>query len=265
MACKWWLCRLAYLHSLRKHRTMKRLSTFSLLLALASGAQAVAVYSLASDFSDAANPNGVWSFTQGVTPLPHFLPTGGNALNPALTNGFWGTGSDLNVSVPFVGKTTQAGGTLSGYNNGDFLSGQVIAHSANSGSSLFVNWTAPAAGTISFSASAWYAQTPVNRVNEVYVSLQGTPLSGPTTINNTSSETNRVLFAGTGLAVAPGDVLSFEIRKQAAQTFGSITGLDETVTFTATAVPESATMGLMLVGLAGVTAAARRRAVAGAR
>jgi hypothetical protein len=242
-----------------RHRPMKSLATFSLLLALVNGAQAVTVYSLANDFSDAANPNGVWSFTHGVVPLSHFMPIGSNPLNPGLANGFWSNGPNVDENSPFIGKATQSGGTLSGYSNGDFLSGQVVAHSPNSGASFFVNWTAPAAGSISFSASAWYGHSAIDRVNELFVSLQGVPLSGPTIINNTLNESNRQLLSGTGLVVAAGDVLSFELRKQVGQTFGSIAGLDETVNFVATPIPEPATVGLMLAGLGIVAGVARRR------
>jgi hypothetical protein len=251
---------------------MKPFAAFTLLLTMAGGAQAVTTYSLAGDFSNAANANGVWSFTQGSSTLLHFGPVGSNTLNDAVSNGFWGVGNNLDTAVPFVAKTSKNGAAAAGYSNADFLAGQVILHSSNTAdtaTSLFVNWTAPGAGTIQYSATAWYAHSPVNRGNDILVALNGNSLAGPFAISNTSSETNRVSIGGaTSYNVAAGDVLSFEIRKQLGQPYGSITGLDETVLFTATPVPEPSAYGLMLAGLAGlagVSSAARRRASTAAR
>jgi hypothetical protein len=241
---------------------LKTVASFTLLLGLAASAQAV-TYSLASGFSNASNPNGVWSFTQGSTLLGQQTLVGSNALNPALANGVWGVGPNLDTAVPFVGKTTQNGAATAPYSNADFLAGQVIVHSANSGDALFIHWTAPAAGTVSYLGSAWYAHSPVVRANNVFVTLGGTPLSGPTLINNTSSQASPVLLPGlTSTLVAAGTVLSFEIRKDAAQAFGSITGLNLTVDFTASPVPEPATYGLLMAGLLGVGAVVRRRSAA---
>ncbi len=241
---------------------MKSLCTLAVALALTGTAHALTPYSLANDFSDIDNPNGVWSFMQGSTALTHHSPLegNGNTLNPAVANGFWGTGDDLNTDVPFVAKTVLNGANVIGYGNQDFVLGDVIAHSPNAGESLFINWTAPATGTISYNASAWYAHSGVLRANEVLVTLDGTSQGVASLINEVNDRDAPMPLWGTSLAVAAGDVLSFEIRKEASQQFGSITGLNVAVDFTAAPVPEPAAYGLMMLGLGAVGAAARRRA-----
>ena len=80
-----------------------------------SGASHALTYSLGGDFSDTVNPNGVWSFVQGTTPLAHYLPSGSsNALNTALSNGFWGPGPNLDSATPIIGKVTSHGAAATG-------------------------------------------------------------------------------------------------------------------------------------------------------
>lgn len=233
-------------------------------VAVATGAghaqAATTAYSLAGGFSNTANPNGVWSFTQGSAALIHFTPTGGHPLEPGVADGWWGVESSLAANMPFVAKTTVNGASVAGYSNDDFLADQVIVRSGDFGPSAFVRWTAPAAGTVDFSTSAWYVHSAFSGVNELRVTLDGVAQGGLLTINDTSYESHRQALSVPGLTVATGSVLSVEIRKKALQDFGSITGLEHTVLFTATPVPEPATYGLMLVGLLGVGAVARRRA-----
>ena len=227
-----------------------------------SMAQAATVYSLSDDFSNASNPNGVWSFTQGSTPLAHFNPTTGNTIYSALGNGYWGTGNDLNVNTPEVAKTTASGSATGAYTDADFLSGDVILHSANPGSGepLFINWTAPSAGTIDVSGLTWFAHSPVIRSNDVLVTLGGTTLlTGVVSSSSYAGRSNALSYSFSGQAVSAGTVLSVRYTPTANQTFGSIAGLSQTVTFTASPVPEASTWALMVAGLGLLTALTRRR------
>lgn len=240
--------------------TGRAVAALTLAAALAVPAHAV-TYDLAADWSDAANPNGAWSYTQGATPLTHFAqPSDGNSLNPAASNGFWGVGPTF-TSAPFMIKTTRSGSATAPYNDGDFLAGDVIVHATNpgAGAPAFIHWTAPGAGEISFAGSVWYAHSPVARSAEVTALLDGTTL-GSVTVTNGVTRTSALSLSGSSLAVAAGDVLAFRFDPSAGQTFGSLAGIALTVDFEAAmAVPEPATWACMIAGFAMTGAATRTR------
>ncbi len=237
---------------------------FAAAALLATGAMAspalATVYTLGGDFSNANNPNGVWSITQGTTLLTHYpQPSDGNSLDSAAANGFWGVGGSFNTDVPFVLQTTEDGSATGSFNNNDFLTGDVIAHSPNSGAPLFINWTAPSAGSISFSSAVWYAHSPVTRSN-VVSDLLGGSLLNTITVDNTSNRSAPITtLSGSSLAVSAGEVLAFSFAQSPGQTFGSLDGISATVNFSSSAVPEPATWAMMLVGVVGLGAVRRAR------
>jgi hypothetical protein len=230
-------------------------------IALPQSASA-ANYSLASDWSDVTNPNGVWSFVAGSTTLTHYpQPAVANTLNPAAANGYWGLRSDFEAIGGFVLKTTTSGTGASPYNNGDFLAGDVILHTLNDGGITYINWTAPNAGTMSFASSVWYAHSPVTRSDDVAAFLNATSLGSVTLASGVARTSAVTSLSGNNLAVAAGDVLSFRFTKAAGQTFGSLAGIGLTVDFTPriSAVPEPATWDMMIIGFGLVGSALRRR------
>lgn len=100
----------------------------------------------------------------------------GNALFPAIpVTGYLGTGNDLNRDAPDVLRTS-ADGSGAGETSGAFLGGDLIVHGPNAGDAALLVWTAPAAGSIDFTGSVWYAHPAVNRCSEVTVSPGGTVL-----------------------------------------------------------------------------------------
>ena len=168
-----------------------------------------------------------------------------------MANGYWGTGSNLNVNTPEVAKTTANGSATGAYTDADFLSGDVILHSANpgSGNPLFINWTAPSAGTIDVSGLTWYAHSPVFRSNDVLITLGGTTLlTNVVSSSSYAGRSNALSYSFSGLAVSAGTVLSLRYTATTGQGSGSIAGLSETVTFTASPVPEASTWAMMVVG-----------------
>jgi PEP-CTERM motif len=233
------------------------LLTSALILAVPAQAQ---TYNLATDYSNTNNPNGVWSFTRGATPMvKQPAQSTGNPFDLAATNGYWGSSTDYNSSVS---KVTVNGTAAAPYNNGDFLAGDVIIHSSNPNtfSPLTINWTAAAAGSIDFTSSVWYAHSVVTRSNDVQAFLGNTSL-GTVTVNNSITRTNAITsLAGTGLAVLAGDVLSFRFSPTSSQQFGSLAGIGLTVNFTPRigAVPEPGTWAMMLFGFGLVGSAMRR-------
>ncbi len=228
-----------------------------LALCLATPAVAATPYSLAGDFSQTTNPNGVWSFTQGNVALGRFLPSTPSAV---LADGYWGVGSNLAADTPWVARAAVNGAAAPPSSNNDFLAGDIIIHSTNfsAGDSVFVRWTAPAAGSIDFNASTWYAQRPLDRAVDVFVTLGSTVL-GSASLNNTIGRSNAVTFAGAALPVSAGTVLSFEFRTSVGQPFGTISGLSETVLFTAAPIPEPASLAMLFSGILSLGVIARRR------
>lgn len=104
-------------------------------------------------------------------------PTDGNTLNPAAANGYFGVASNFS-SVPFILETSQDGASTSPYTDDDFLAGDIIAHSTSpgGGAPLFIDWTAPADGTITYSGEVWYAHSPVTRSNDYFLTLDADPI-----------------------------------------------------------------------------------------
>jgi hypothetical protein len=234
------------------------------LICLAFGAltsQAATVYDLATDFSTTSNPNGVWSFVQGSTPLPsQSQPTDGNALNPAAANGYFGVAGNFSTA-PFVFEASQDGGSTSPYTDNDFLAGDILAHSTNpgAGANLFIEWTAPSDGTISYSGEVWYAHSPVTRSNDYALTLDGgSDLASGTVTNGDGLNAPSTFDSSGSLTVDAGDVLALELSPTAGQTFGSLAGVDLTVDFTAS-TPEPGTILLLAGGLFGIAAAVKLR------
>ena len=226
-------------------------------------------YSLTNDWSNINNPNGVWSFYDGSTLLGwQAAPTpNGNAAIPAVANGFWGAGPNLNSDTPEIFKAL-VNGSAAGETNLDFLAGDVVLHSPNSGGPIIINWTAPSAGAIDFSSKEWYAHSSVNsqnRENSLSVFLGGGSYGSPQ-LQSQSSDFDRNdygSFFGSNLTVSAGEQLSFQFSRTQRQPFGSLNGFDLMVNFTPTqssaALPEPTTWAMMLVGFGLVGFAMRKR------
>jgi hypothetical protein len=222
------------------------------------------VYNLSSDFSNTANPNGVWSYVYGGNPLAHqaAATANGNPLIPATAGGYFSTGPDLNANTPDVLKAAVNGSAAGGTNN-DFLAGDIVIHSPNDGTALSIVWTAPTAGTIDFSSGIWYAHSSVSRANTASVLLDGTLLNSAVISSSSlsgSQRSNPWSNAGNGLSVDAGDQLVFNFVKFASD-FGSLNGISATVDFTpnVSAVPEPSTWAMMILGFAGIGFLAYRR------
>jgi hypothetical protein len=137
---------------------------------------AAEVYDLASDWSDAVNPNGLWSYN-GVDGLPlpihrsdwdsqtrieHF-----SSPQPA-----W-SAEDLSRSVPMAFKSLDVtAGTIW---NLDAPAGRVGMH----GQPLFagVTWTSPASGTATVSGGVWKMRKNNGRIVDWHLTVNGLPLT----------------------------------------------------------------------------------------
>ncbi|MBN8993347.1 MAG: PEP-CTERM sorting domain-containing protein [Rhizobiales bacterium] len=233
-----------------------------LALAAPSAGHAV-TYNLSTDFSNSANPNSVWSYVYGNTPLPNqpAAIANGNSFQPATAGGYFSTGNNLNQDTPFVARAA-VNGSAAGGTNLDFVAGDIVIHSPNDGTALSIRWTAPSDGLIDFHTLVWYAHSSVDRSNDVSLLLGGNPFD--TVLVNTASYTNntdRWDVTGNGFSVAAGEILELVFAKTAGQPFGSLNGLSFDVDFTpnVSAVPEPSTWAMMILGFAGVGFVAYRR------
>jgi hypothetical protein len=229
-------------------------------------AQAGTIYDLANDFSNTSNPNGVWSYVQGSTPLPlQSEPTDDNSLNPAAANGYFGVATNFSTA-PFIFEASQDGASSPPYTDNDFLPGDILAHSTNpgDGANLFIDWTAPADGTITYSGEVWYAHSPVDRSNDYALTLDGgSDLASGTVTNGDGLSAPSTFDSSGSLTVDAGDVLALELVPTAGQEFGSLAGVDLTVDFAASS-PEPGTILLLAGGLFGIAAAVKLRRTASA-
>jgi hypothetical protein len=236
-------------------------------LAGATAAQAGPInLDLSGDFTMPAPSNG-WSFTYGtfLTPpgsaVPHqATESTSNALHDAIPNpgGYYSVGGNsLNVNNPLLFKSARDGSTLTGYHDTDFLTGDVVVHSSNTtGEALWINWTAPTAGTISdLDISTWFAHSALTpgdvRSNSVILSIAGSVVDTDV-VTNASDRNNRVALTGaSSYAVAAGDLLSIAFMKAPTSSFGSLSGVAAAFTFTAT-TPIPAALPLFASALVGL-------------
>ncbi len=240
------------------------LATTLMALAAPSASHAV-TYNLSTDWSNSANPNGVWSYSYGNGLVPYqAVAAPGNPLAPATLGGYFSSGPDLNVNTPDVLRAA-VNGSAAGGTNLDFIAGDIVIHTPNDGSTLSIRWTAPSAGLIDFHTLVWYAHSSVSsesRSNDVSMLLAGSAFStvqvNPTSYKN---NTDRWDSTGSGFSVAAGDILELAFAKASGQAYGSLNGLSFNVDFSpaVSAVPEPSTWAMMILGFAGVGFMAYRR------
>jgi hypothetical protein len=231
----------------------------------AAAAQA-ASYNLGTDLSGANSPgSSPWTVTfNGGTTLPTVAGVGsnGNALEPAIVGPFFGTGGNLNADVPFV-FTAATNGSGAGLTDNDFLIGDVIIHTPNSGTDVTITWTAPTDGILdNLDFAAWYAHSSVVRSNDVSLAIDGDPASPHSWVTSTVLNSNRLGAAGLtggGLSLNAGDLITLSLAKTALQSFGSLTGVNLSFDFQAAVTPVPPALPLFVSALAGLGWFAHRR------
>lgn len=229
------------------------------------------VYDLATDWSDVANPNGVWSYNGDggppiTTQLPDWDPSSvffGSAQPAWAANTFQDAGH-----VPVWFKRVTDSTTL------DIPIGVVGMHGSEgfTVAQVGVSWTSPIEGTVDITGGIWQAikgpdasgGNHANRNSDWNIRLNSTDLTGGNLSGSDSftSVSPFDLLAGsggalalTGLSVSIGDVIALEFISPTS--FATFNGVDLTVTaLTASAVPVPAAFwlfGTALIGLVGLS------------
>jgi hypothetical protein len=240
----------------------------ALLFASASLQASVITYNLTTAEnanSGNLNPDGIWTFLAGTTILPYnIIPPTGSCLSayPGLSSDF----AAGNVTGNCIPAFAVASGTGPGSPD-DFLKGNVVVHSWDPSNGAlngqaFVTWTAPVKGTITIAGLIWYAQSAQTRSNDYILTLDATTLASGTVAYNSSNGYDRahpIAFTGGGtLTVNAGDTVALEVLKSQGQPYGSIDGIDLTVTET-TATPEPSSLILLGTGFLGLAGAIRKK------
>jgi plastocyanin len=214
----------------------------TLLAAAPAGATAV-VADLVTDWSDMSNPNktnphGTWQYRQGTTNLP--LVSNWNA---AGTVGFTSTQpawTPSNAAGDFLpawlkARSVPAGTTV------DWLVGDVIDHTVDAfngnpglGAANVMFIDTNFSGTTTISGHVWDAAHDSSRPQDWALLVNGIQVASGK-LNGSVPRSMPQTFNVTGVSLAPGDVVEFQVSKDASSTFGFFVG--ETLTISAAATP----------------------------
>jgi hypothetical protein len=130
------------------------------LLVLAAPAAAQSVYDLRLDWSDVANPNGVWAYRQS---------TG------LLSSGTWS--SDFSAQPAWLGIFPTMWLRAQSTAGLDVQVGDIVTHTANGGNPISnVVWTSPSGGVIDIAGGVWMLRD-IGRSDDWFIRHNGTLLS----------------------------------------------------------------------------------------
>jgi hypothetical protein len=190
-------------------------------------------YDLAADWSDADNPNGVWTYREGTDALPSvadWTPLTSPVVQPA-----WAPSTAGGNFLPAWFKSTANHPA-----DLDILVGDVVVHSTdafNGQSSGVANviWTSPINGVIDISGAVWITRD-IGRGNTWTLLLNGVSLTSGTIFSGDPFNRADPFDFATGsggpavlneIEVSPGDVIELRIEKTS--TFGDFVGINLTI------------------------------------
>jgi len=231
-----------------------------LLVGLPAFAQ---TWDIKTDWSDAINPNGVWSYREGSNALPSIAAFEGSGFSSVPQPGWARSGTATN-RLPFWFKSQ--GNEVFSRN---FIAGDVVVHSTdpfNGVGSGLANavWRSPVTGAVNVTGGVWIGRE-IGRSSDWRLLLNGVVLTGGNVASGDAFDrTNPFLFSlGSGgssilnnLAVRTGDELQLQFNSGGAQ--GDFVGVNFRVV-NASVVPETGSLVLLSFAVAPVTFALVRR------
>ncbi|WP_372785271.1 PEPxxWA-CTERM sorting domain-containing protein [Phenylobacterium sp.] len=229
--------------------------------ALAGAAQA-SVYDLKTDWSNASNPNGVWTYRQGVSALPFVASWRPSDLN-GVVQPAWAQGNTSGAFLPGFFQAVAAGSAMCA--TCDWQVGDILDHTtdqANGGGEGIANvlFTSPSNGSADISGLVWNARS-INRTQDWSLSINGTVVdSGVLLGDGTQGRLNPTVFNFSNVALAVGDQVVLSYIQDPRAPFGDLVGSNLDINLTPSGgVPEPATWAMMVVGFGGLGAVLRRR------
>jgi hypothetical protein len=234
----------------------------SALLILSPTKSFATVYDLADDWSDTANPNGVWQYRAGDAAINTHFPTFGpglitnfNSAQPA-----WVAAASGPESIPAWFKSTGAivylPGTTTPDPTYDAPAGRIITHTTDPDTgidSAFANvlWTSPISGIATITGDTWLARKSLGRSDDWFVLVNGLVVTdGVVSSTDSYTSANPFLFSnGSGGAsvltfpVSVGTTVDFEAIRAPGDD-GDFVGVDLSISV----VPEPAPWGLLTIG-----------------
>jgi hypothetical protein len=196
-------------------------------------------FNVTRDWSYLQNPNGVWSYNQGSTPLPQTFFPWINVAERFWANGEW--------PPAWTRAKTDPTGDWGTDGDGDWAVGDVIVHSATKGDPgglANLTWTSPGDGAIDVSGKVWDAYHYGWRDDSWRMELNGSVLAGRGSVQNVHrSAPEASMSANTApgqtlarLSVRAGDVLTLFVESQPldreTDPAGHFVGVDLVVEFT---------------------------------
>lgn len=192
-------------------------------------------YDLRADWSNLANPNGVWSYNTGAAPLPYTASWTGDLFSAPQPG--WGGTVPFSTLVPVWFQSAATPLSIPGF---DWQIGDVVVHTQDeiNGPGLGpanVTWTSPLSGAIDISGAAWMGRD-AGRADQWSVLVRNALVSqGDISSGDPYSRASPFDFAaGSGgagalqnIPVSAGDLV--ELRVTRTTVFGDYVGVNFTI------------------------------------
>lgn len=219
---------------MNRHRILIVLGLF---LSVYSWAPVVAqTYDLRGDWSEAANPNGVWSCNVNDIPLPHVGAWDEPERTCTLPQPAWARAEfPPGAFLPAWFRATCSASDWP-VTNGDWLTGDIVVHAATAVEVSNVTWTSPNSGFVTVSGAVWMARN-IGRDNEWWIWHNNDRLTGGYIYHgdpySRSSPCSFAVGSGgpevlCGIAVSAGDTIRLSLTPFSS--WGEFVGVDLRIT-----------------------------------